>query len=886
MKLWNRIRYLLNRDRFDRELQEEMGIHREMAEEKLSQSGSPQEEARYDAMTAFGNNTLALQDSRAVWGSFLETIAQDIRFGVRMLLKNALFSMVAITILALGIGANVAIFSVVNGMLLRPLPYLRAEQLVHFSWLFGRNAEVPSVSAPEFLFWQDNSRSFDSVASYDLFASGANLSTSSTPQFVHLLDVTQQFFPTLGVEPLFGRNFTQEECKAGGPGAAILSYGLWQGKFGGDAGVIGRVIGVDGKAATVVGVLPRTFEFATSADLWLALRLEFNAADDGHNYLMIGRLRSGVTLAQAQAEMPAVFHTFQSLYPKVNNSAEQGMRVGSYQTWLVGWVRTSLLVLFGAVALVLLIAMVNVSSLLLAKASARGKEMAIRAALGAGRLRLLCQLTVESLILAMLGGAAGLLVASATLRAIIATSPRTLPALPFSPFIGFTQQIGLNGMVISFTVAVAVLIGCIVGLIASLRATRVDVNAALKQSAASHSYGGARHRAHYALVTAEIAFSAILLSGALLLIRSLDMLQRVPLGFDPDHLWSVEFNMPLTRYATAKASWQFERQIMGRLESLPGVTEVAGTSALPLEQVMNTWIYRPDQDPHKGVSEQYYAVTPTYFQTLRIALRKGRVFTEADAAGAEPVVVVNEVVARYFWKDSNPVGQLLHVAERAAPVRRIIGVVANTKQLELGEDPQPAIFVPEAQLPDEFTGLSGSALQGALLVRAQSPPDLLTVQQIFAEADPTIAVAHYRSVEDVISESITPQKFETGALAVLASLALVLSGIGIYAVLAYLLSQRTHEVGIRMALGAAPRQVLLLALRQGMAPVLVGALLGLGGAAAATRLMSTLLFGITPGDPITFAAVVAILAVVALFACYIPARRAARVDPMVALRHE
>ena len=870
------------KQRRDRDLAAEIESHLALHATENEQRGMNSADALREAVLKLGGvDSLkeSYRDRRSI--PMLETLLQDARYALRLIRKNRAFSAIAILILALGIGANVAIFSIVNAMLLRPLPYPNAERLVHFDWKF-RNFPVPSVSAPEFFFWRDNSRSFASVAAYDIFAGGSNLSVDGAPQFIHALRVTQDFFSTLGVEPRFGRGFNAEETKPGGPGAAILAYGFWQSKFGGDAGVIGRQIAIDGNALTVVGILPPTFDFPTPADLWLPLKIEFSANDSAHNCLMIGRLRNNVSLEQARAEMPAIFESFKTLYPKDVGNGEQGMLMRPYQTWLVGFVRPALLILFGAVAMILLIAMVNVTSLLMAKASTRAKEMALRAALGASRIRLLRQMMIESVILAAFGGIAGLFVASWTLRSIIAASPRTLPSIPFSPFIGFTQQMGLNSIVIIFTAGITLLIGALVGAVASIRATRTDVNDTLKESAASVSGSGTKHRGHQLLVVAEIAFSVVLLAGAMLLIRSLHNLQNVSLGFDPQKLWSVEFNMPATKYPTSKSMWALEQHVVERLAAQPGITSVASASSLPLEQGLNMWTYDPLQGESRGFSGQYRGVSPQYFSTLRLNLLSGREFTAADDASTQPITVINEVVAHFFWKDSDPIGRAIAMGD--GPSRRIVGVVANAKQIALDEDPEPAVYVPQAQIPDAIAKMSGGAFLSTVLIRAQSAPELRAIQETLAESDPTIAVAHYRSIDDVVAESITPQRFETAALAIFAILALVLSAVGIYGVLAYLLSQRTHEVGIRMALGAQPRDVLFLALKQGMAPVLIGVAIGLAGAAAAMRLLASLLFGVTPSDPVTFAAVAAILSAVALAACYIPARRATRIDPVVALR--
>ncbi len=868
--------------RRDRDLAAEIESHLALHASENVQRGMNSADARREAVLKLGgieNVKESYRDRRSI--PMLETFSQDARYALRLIRKNPLFSTIAILILALGIGANVAIFSIVNAMLLRPLPYPNAERLVHFDWKF-RNFPVPSVSAAEFFFWRDNSRSFDSVAAYDLFAGGSNLSVGGAPQFIHASRVTQDFFPTLGIEPKFGRNFNAEETKTGGPGAAILAYGFWQGKFGGDAAAIGREINVDGKSLTIVGILPPTFDFPTPADVWLPLKIEFSANDQSHSYLMIGRLKQNVSIRQARAEMPSIFQSFKMLYPKNVGTGEQGMAMRSYQTWLVGFVRPALLLLFGAVGMILLIAMVNVTSLLMAKASARVKEMALRAALGASRMRLLRQMTIESVILAAFGGIAGLFVASWTLRSIIAASPRTLPSIPFSPFIGFTQQMGLNSVVILFTAGVTLFIGVLVGGVASLRATRADVNDTLKESAAAVAGSGRKHRGQQILVVAEIAFSVVLLAGAMLLIRSLHNLQNVSLGFEPQKLWSAEFNMPAANYPTSKSMWALQKHIVEHLAAQPGIISVASASSLPLSQGLNMWTYDPLQSESKGFSGQYRGVSPGYFSTLRVNLLSGRDFTAADNASTQPITIINEVVAQFFWKDADPIGRTIAMGD--GPARRIVGVVANAKQLALDEDPEPAVYVPQAQVPDVIAKMNGGAFLSALLIRAQTAPDLRTIQQTLAEYDPAIAIAHYRSIDDVVAESITPQRFETAALGIFAMLALILSAVGIYGVLAYLLSQRTHEVGIRMALGAQPRDVLFLALKQGMTPVLIGVAFGLAGAFAAMRLMASMLFGVTPSDPFTFVAVAVILSAVALLACYIPARRATRIDPVVALR--
>ena len=863
---------------FARELESHLALH---ADENL-RDGIPPRDARREALLKLGGIASATEQHRDRRGlPMLETLLQDIRFAFRTLRKNPGFTAVAILTLALGIGGNAAIFSVIDAMLLRPLPYPEAARLVHTDWAFEK-ATSPFVSAPEYVFWRDHCRSFDQLALADLASSGANLTAGSHPEFVHNTHVTASFFSILGADSFLGRNFTADDERPGAPNTVILSYGFWQSSFGGNSNVIGRRLTMDSQDFTVVGVLPATFEFSNPSDVWTPVQLNPAKLDPVHKYTMIARLRAGTSLPQAQAEMPELLSQFRAADPQNVNSGERGPVLSSYHDWLVGQIRNVLWILFGAVGLILLIAAVNVTSLLLAKTSSRIRELAMRSALGATRSRLLQQLVIESVSLAVLGGIAGLAIAAATLRLVLASAPKTIFG-GVIPFVSFRQQMGLSAPVILFTFGVALLAGAIIGLVASLRATRVDVNESLKQGSAAASPG--RQRGHRVLIVTEFALSVVLLAGAVLLIRTLHDLRSVSLGFQADHLWTAEFSMPLARRTNVVSQNNLESDVIRNISRIPGVTSVAVVSTPLLQPGMFDLAGRPGAPPNASVLIQYHSETPGAFSTAGIQLLSGRTFREDDSAASDPVAVVNQALAKMLWPYSDAVGQNVNCMD--GPPRRVIGVVANAKQMSLTESkPVPAVYIPAAQQDARLASTMNAIFLTTVLIRAQIAPSLAAVSHAIQSADPTVAVAHFRSVDEVTNDSLGEQRFETGLFSVFAALALLLSAVGTYGVLAYLLSRLTRDIGIRVALGAARSDVMSLAMKQGMIPVIIGIAVGIPGALALTRLMSSLLYGITARDPLTYITVSALLALVALAACYLPARRAMKIDPLVALRHE
>ncbi|HET9399803.1 MAG TPA: ABC transporter permease [Candidatus Acidoferrales bacterium] len=868
-----------SRDReFARELESHIALH---TDENL-RAGLSIREARREALLKLGGIEQARDFTRSQRGvPMIESFLQDLRVSLRTLRKNPGFTAVAILTLALGIGANAAIFSVIDAMLLRALPYPAPERMVHVDWSFEK-AVSPAVSAPEYMFLRDHARSFEALAIADLSGSGANLSAGSHPEFVHNTHVTASFFELLGTNAFLGRTFTTDDERPSAPNVAILSHGFWQSSFGGDSQILGRRLIMDSAEFTIIGVLPSTFEFSNPSDVWTPVQLTPGKVEQIHKYSMIARLRSGTTIEQARNEMPGLLAQMRATDPGNTTPADRGPLLTAYHDWLVGQVSTMLWILFGAVGLILLIAAVNVTSLLLAKTSARVKELAMRSALGATRLRLLQQLVSESVTIAILGGIAGLAVASATLRLVLASAPKSLFGGVF-PFLSFQQQMRLTGPVLLFAFGIALLTGVLIGIFASLRATRVDLNDALKTGTPAST--ASRHRAHRVLIVTEFALSVVLLAGAVLLIRTLHELQSVSLGFQPDHLWSVEFSMPLTRHASTAEKANFERQIIENVSRIPGVQSAAVTGSPLLQPGMFDMAAKPGAPPSAAALIQYHAESSGAFATVGISLLAGRAFTDADSAASAPVAVVNQALAKLLWPNADAVGQDVNCMDGAP--RRVIGVVANAKQMSLAESsPFPAVYVPAAQQNDKFAATLSSVFLTTVLIRAQIPPQASAVAQAIEAVDPTVAVANFQSVDQVASESLGQQKFQAGLLGVFASLALLLAAVGTYGVLAYVLSRLTHEIGIRIALGASRTDVLTLALRQGMIPVLLGIAIGIPGALALTRLMSTLLYGVTSSDPVTYVSVALILGVVAICACYLPARRAMRVDPLVALRHE
>jgi predicted permease len=878
-----RLLALIHRQQFDSDLEEEMRLHRELREQEEIERGLSAQEAHYAVQRRFGNDLLLREKSRDMWGwNWLEQIVQDVRYGLRVLVKNPGFTAVAVRTLALGIGANTAIFSVVSAVLLKPLPYLEPQRLVHMNWQFPQDL-VPSVSASEFLYWKDNSRVFDAVAAYDLLSSGGNLQTGGGPQYVRVLHVSGDFFRVLGANPVVGRSFLPEEVRPNGPQVVVLSHALWQSRYGGDRALLGREVLMNGQSYTVVGIMPASFEFTPATDLWLPLQLVMNPQDQAHNYLMLGRLESATSLEKAQANMGAVLAQFRREYPGTVQPNERGIVLAPFQKWLVGDVRPSLLILLGAVGLVLLIAGANVTNLLLARTMARKAELALRAALGASGFRLFRQFLTESLLVALLGGAAALVAAPWTLAALVALIPRNVPLSPFSPFNAASGHIRVDLPVLSFALLLSLALGVGVGLAPSLGMSDLDLVRALKEGGRTLA-GYGHQRLRNVLVVSEAALSIVLLVGAVLLIRTFFALHSVRPGFRSEGVWALQMSLPPERFKSTGEVWRFERQAAQLLKALPGVESAATVSSLPLEPGLNFGIEVEKGRKKQGAYIECRAIDGAYFETMGIPMLRGRHFLEADTASSDPVVIVNQSLARHLWGEQNPIGE--QVLSEAIPTRRVVGVVGDTKEWGLDQPAPLTIFVPQSQMPDGITLMTNGAFLTSWVVKSRAPLDFRTVQRAVREVDPDQPVVNLRSMSQVVSESIAPERFVTFLLGIFGGLALILTAIGIYGVISYSVTQRTHEVGVRMALGATRGIVLKMIVRQGLRLTLIGTAIGLLGALGLTRVLKSMLFGVTPTDPVAFVAVSILLAAVALLASYIPARRATMVDPMDALRNE
>jgi predicted permease len=807
---------------------------------------------------------------------------QDLRYGLRLMLKNFGFSAVAVVTLALGIGATTAIFTVVNAVLITPLPYARPDRLVQFWETNPLKNWTQATVAPANLFdWQKQSQSFTDIAAYmgsdkkGPGLSGLQMNLGDEPERLKALNVTGNLFSVLGADAMIGRTLREEETWQGRDAVVVLSHGLWQRRFGGDPKVIGQKITLNGMSHEVVGVMPAGFYFPSKeAEAWVPMgwnREEVAQVRRPHFLRAVGRLKDGVTEEQARAEMNAIAARLEQQYPDTNT--QMGVGLGPLKEWIVSDVQLPLVVLLVAVAFVLLIACANVANLLLARAAARSREVAVRAALGAGRWRIVRQLLTESLLLAFVGGAAGLLLAVWFKDVLVAFSPGDIPRL---------DEIRLDWRVLGFTLGATLLTTLLTGLAPALQSSKPHLASALKEGGQKGAAGqGSRVRG--ALVVAEVALALMLVAGAGLMIRSFLALHKVDPGFDPDHILTLRVALPRASYREDAQARTFFAEAERRIRDLPGVVAVGSTTLPALKGYRWTGdLTIEGRAPADYVREvRHKEITPDYFRAMGLPLLAGRFFAETDNDKGQPVIIVNAALARRHFPGEDPVGKRLKFTkpEEQGAWQTIIGVVGDEKQDSLRADVRPEIFQ---------SHLQSAQREMTLIVRAAGDPRALVgaVREQIRALDRGLPVDDIKTVREVIYESLARERFITLLLVGFAALALALASVGIYGVMSYAVTQRTHEIGIRMALGAQSRHILRQVVGRGMALVLAGVAVGLAGAFALTRLMTALLFGVSASDPLTFASIAVILVGVALSACWIPARRATKIDPMIALRCE
>jgi putative ABC transport system permease protein len=781
--------------------------------------------------------------------------------------------MVAVITLALGIGANSAIFSVVNAVLLRPLSYPESERIVIFDGINpAQGITLSNMSVPDFADWQSQNQVFEQMAGF--VTGGSVLTNGDETERVRGTGVTADFFPLMRTNAVKGRALQAEDSQKGRDNVVVLSYGLWQRRFGGDQNVVGNQVIVAGESTTIVGVMPAGFDYPAQTELWVPFPLEpANERRDNRYLSVITRLKPGVTLVAAQAQMNTINQRLAQSYVETNSGWTVNLTI--LRERLVGGLRSSLLLLLGGVAFVLLIACANVANLLLARATVRQKELAVRSALGASRFRIVRQLLTESILLSAVGGGIGLLLSVWLTKLLIALSPPNSPRF---------DEIKPDARVFAFTLGLTVVTGLLFGLAPAVLASRVDLNERLKEGGRSGASGAGHNRIRSLMMVSEIALSFMLLVGAGLLIKSFMQLRDVSPGFNPSNVLSVRVSLPGAKYPKGEPRVQILRQALEHLKSLPGVESASAVLSLPLGgdtfKVGRSLIREGHPaTPEESSNAAYLVATPDYFRTLQIPVVSGRPFSDQDTEQTPKVVIVNESMARRLWAGESPIGKRITIWRDEKFPREIVGVVGDTKP-SLDTEAGPQMYVPYAQ-DANWTGMS-------LVIRTTGEPASLVgaVRNEIHTLDKSIPVFNVKTMNDVLAISVGPRRTPMLLLSAFAAVALLLAMIGIYGVTAYHVTQRTQEIGIRMALGAQMRDVVKLVLKGGMTLALIGIGVGLAGAFALTRLMSSLLFGVKPTDVATFVVVSLCLLVTALIACYLPARKATKVDPLVALRYE
>jgi putative ABC transport system permease protein len=889
-RFFSKLASLFQRRKVERDLAREIASHLVLLQEGFEARGLAPTEAELAARRAYGGVEQAKELHReARTFLWIEHLIKDARYGGRSLLRTPGFTAVAVIALALGIGANTAIFSVVNTVLLRPLPYKNPDRLVTIL----HNGTGP-VATANYIDWRDQSHSFEAMGAADYWSpniSSSDSSVSHRAEHLYGLKVTQNLMPLLGVEPLLGRLFLRGEDQEGADHEAILSYRLWQRRFNGDRNVLGELITLDGEAYTIVGVMPASFQFAPfwaiHAEIWVPDALGESIHERGGNHFRVfARLKPGVTLAQARADMATVTGRLEKQYPATNRY----VMVRPLKENVVGKIETPLLLLLGAVGFVLLIACANVAHLLLARTSDRQKEIAVRVALGAGKGRVMAQFLTENLLLAAIGGGAGLLLAVAGAKALVALSPEYIPRV---------EMVGIDMHVVIFLTCITVLAALVFGLTPAVHAAAGNLSDALKEGGRGDSDGVRRNRLRNFLVASEFALAFMLLIGAGLMVRSFYALESIDPGFNPHNLLSMVVSVAGTKEEEANRRVVFYRDLLEKLRAMPGVNAAGAINHLPLAGDLWDRSFqiegRPQPRPGESPDAVYRIVMPGYFQTMRLPLRSGRVITDHDDSRTPRVVILNERAAHEYWPGESPIGKRIVIPESSSDQPNwitVIGVVANAKQEDWASDPYPEMYLAALQAPDflgEGTGGIGAHMTYiTLVVRGDGNPANLApaVRQTVWSFDPNLPISQVLTMDQAVADATAQPRFEMLLLGLFGVIALILAAVGIYGVMNYAVSRRTREIGIRISLGASRGEVLRMVIRQAMAQAVIGTAAGVAGAVLLSKLMTKMLYGVQPTDPITFAGVTVVLGLAALLATGAPARKAARIEPITALRSE
>lgn len=876
-----KLRSLFRRSQVEQELDEEILYHLDRQIEEHIAKGMTPEEARYAAMRALGGIERRKEECRDARGVlWLEDLWQDLRYGLRILVRNPSFTLTAVVLLALGIGANTAIFSVVKAVLLWPLPYKDSERIVRI-W----NTYPPlgmtelEFAEPEFIQYRNQVSSLDHIGA---FSTGTqSLTGAGDAERITVAWASSDFFSVLGTQPALGRVFTAEEDQAGRDAVAVISRRLWQEKYGADSGLIGKSITLDGRSRTVIGIMPESFKFpGKDVDIWIPITINTASMNIGSHYIgLVGHLASTTTLERASAEMRTINGGIKQRFPEYFKGAEEaGVNLIPLREQIVGNFRRALLVLFGAVSFILLIACANIANLLLARAGSRQQEIAIRAALGASRARIVRQLLTESVILSLLGGGMGFLLALWALQLVVKHSPQEIiPRL---------HEVNIDSAVFGFMLLVSTLAGCVFGLAPALRSSNPNLSETLKEGGRG-GMGSLRHNyTRSLLVVSEVALSLMLMIGAGMMVRSFLYLMDVKLGYDTQQALTMRLSLSSTKYPERQNVVAFYDRLLQRIAELPGVQTTAVVNQLPLDGTranVSFEIEGRELQPGTAIADDQM-ISPDYFRTLNIPLVRGRFFTNLDGKQEPLVVIINQTLAEKFWPGEDAIGKQMRI-RRDAPSVEIVGVVADVKNRKVNDETKPELYFP---LAESSFSIVPTPISMALIVRSAVEPLRLTntIRSAVRDIDAETPVANIQTIQHIVSSSISEPQFIMELMVIFAGLALVLMAIGVYGVISNSVTQRTREIGIRKALGATSRGILMLVIRQGLLLALCGIAIGLIGAFALTRVITSLLYKVSATDPVIFIGLSLLLIMVALLACYIPARRAIKVDPTITLRYE